>query len=50
LNEAAEYIQSAGYFLLSGFLPERTGYRRASDTGRAAIETIHPSLIKKVVS
>ena len=47
LNEAAEYIQNAGYFLLSGFLPERTGYRRASDMGRAAIETTHPTLNKK---
>jgi hypothetical protein len=25
-------------------LPERTGYRRASDQGRAASETTHPSL------
>ena len=47
LNGTAEYIQSVGYFLLSGFLPERTGYRRASDMGRAAIETTHPTLNKK---
>lgn len=25
-------------------MPERTGYRRASDQGRAASETTHPSL------
>ena len=44
LDEAAEYIRKAGYFLLKGSLPERTGYRRASDTGRAATETSFASL------
>jgi chromosome partitioning protein len=47
LEEAVRYVQAAKYFCLSGFLPERTGYRRASDTGRAATETPHSSLNQK---
>jgi chromosome partitioning protein len=43
LDEAAEYIQMAGYKLLKGALPERTAYRRASDAGKAATETTHAS-------
>jgi len=42
-EEAANYIRSSGYVLLQGSLPERTVYRRASDTGRAATETTHSS-------
>jgi chromosome partitioning protein len=42
--EARAYVVKAGYRLLDGDLPERTGYRRASDQGRAASETTHPSL------
>ena len=38
LEEATDYIKKAGYGLLRGSLPERTGYRRASDAGRAATE------------
>jgi len=42
--EARAYITRAGYRALEGEMPERTGYRRASDQGRAASETTHPSL------
>jgi chromosome partitioning protein len=44
IAEARAYIARAGYTALEGELPERTGYRRASDQGRAASETTHPSL------
>ena len=47
IEEAIEYIQMAGYFLLDGAIPERTTYRRASDMGRAATETSHPSTNEK---
>jgi len=46
-QEAVDFFRSTAFFLLSGFLPERTAYRRASDTGRAASETTHKSLNKK---
>ena len=42
-EEAASYIRTSGYLLLDGTIPERTVYRRASDTGRAATETSHRS-------
>jgi len=44
IAEARSYIARAGYRALTGDMPERTGYRRASDQGRAATETPHPSL------
>ena len=44
IAEARGYITRAGYRVLEGEMPERTGYRRASDQGRAASETTHPSL------
>jgi len=44
LNEAIQYVEQAGYLCLSGFLPEKVGYRRASDEGRAATETRYASL------
>lgn len=44
IAEARSYIAGAGYRILTGEMPERTGYRRASDQGRAATETPHPSL------
>lgn len=47
LGEARVYVDTAGYFLVDGALPERTGYRRASDAGRAATETIFPTLNEK---
>jgi chromosome partitioning protein len=42
-EEAVRYIRTSGYGLLKGSIPERTVYRRASDTGRAATETSHRS-------
>jgi len=47
LAEARAYVNSSGYFLLKGEMPERTGYRRASDTGHAATETAFPTLNKR---
>lgn len=42
-KEAKEYVQMAAYQFIEGEIPERTAYRRASDLGRAATETTHPS-------
>lgn len=42
-EEAVSYIRASGYALLAGTIPERTVYRRASDTGRAATETSYRS-------
>ena len=47
IAEARAYIRKAGYPVLAGELPERTGYRRASDEGRAVSEIPHPSLRTK---
>ena len=47
LAEAVAYVEETGYSLLKGHLPERTGYRRASDMGRAATETTHKTLNQK---
>jgi chromosome partitioning protein len=47
LHEAMHYLQAAGYSILEGAMPEKTGYRRASDTGRAPTETRFPTLNKK---
>jgi chromosome partitioning protein len=44
IEEARGYIRKAGYQVLTGDLPERTAYRRASDSGRALSETSHPTL------
>jgi chromosome partitioning protein len=44
LNDARAYLGRAGYSVLPGYLPEKVGYRRASDEGRAATETRFPSL------
>jgi chromosome partitioning protein len=44
LSEATDYIKHAGYNLLKGYIPERTGYRRASDAGQAITETPYKSL------
>ncbi|MBM3546930.1 MAG: ParA family protein [Alphaproteobacteria bacterium] len=43
-NDARAYLTRAGYSVLAGYLPEKVGYRRASDEGRAATETRFPSL------
>lgn len=42
--EARKYIEKAGYKVLENELPEKTGYRRAMDAGRAITEALHPSL------
>jgi len=47
LTEAQQYIANAGYSFLDGAMPEKTGYRRASDTGRAPTETRFPTLNKR---
>jgi chromosome partitioning protein len=47
LSEAVQYVEQAGYCHLNGFLPEKVGYRRASDEGRAATETRFASLNTK---
>lgn len=44
IEDARAYLQQAGYDVLSGTLPEKVGYRRASDEGRALTETRFPSL------
>jgi chromosome partitioning protein len=47
IGEAARYIGDAGYRCLNVAWPERAGYRRAHDEGRAATEARHPSLRSK---
>ena len=44
IADAREYLTKAGYVVLNGHLPEKVGYRRASDGGRAATETRHRTL------
>lgn len=44
ISEARRYIGDAGYKVLSGSIPEKIAYRRASDSGRALTETRFPSL------
>jgi len=44
INDARHYIAQAGYKTLDGEVPDRTGYRRASDTGRAVTETHYHQL------
>ena len=47
IAEAAEYVGAAGYRCLDAVWPERAGYRRAHDEGRAATESRHPTLREK---
>ena len=47
IADARQYIERAGFRVLPGEVPERTGYRRASDTGRASTETRHPELNRR---
>lgn len=44
LAEASTYVRQAGYRHFANVLPEKTGFRRASDEGRAPTETRFPSL------
>lgn len=46
-QEAALYLEQTGYALIPGYIPDRTAYRRATDTGRALTETNYPSLNAK---
>ena len=47
ITDAREYIEKAGFRVLPGAVPERTGYRRASDLGRAVTETRFPELNRR---
>ena len=47
IEEARTYIIRAGYACADGSLPEKTGYRRASDEGKALSEVTYPSLKEK---
>ena len=47
IADARQYVEKAGFRVLAGEVPERTGYRRASDSGRAVTETRHPDLNKR---
>jgi chromosome partitioning protein len=42
--EAQIYLNDAGYRVLTGSIPEKIAYRRASDEGRALTETRFPTL------
>ena len=44
IEEARAYIERAGYECAAGSLPEKAGYRRASDDGRALSEVSFPTL------
>ena len=47
ISEAKDYITNAGYFLLTGTIAEKTGYRRAIDLGKTLTETTHATLNKQ---
>ncbi len=47
IEDAREYIESAGYTVLKGMLPQKTGFSRASDEGKSPTETPFSSLNKK---
>ena len=47
IDEARQYLREAGYTVLTGELPEKAAYRRASDEGRAATETYFTSLNRR---
>jgi chromosome partitioning protein len=44
IEEARAYLDQAGYDILPGAIPEKTGYRRATDEGRALTETRYETL------
>ena len=44
ITDARRYLNDAGYHVFAGEMPEKVGYRRASDEGRAASETRFASL------
>ena len=45
--EASAYLEEAGYLVLTGYLPERPGYRLAQNTGYAITETRFTGLNEK---
>lgn len=47
LEESFNYVKQAGYAYLNSTLPERIGYRRATDLGRSLSESLYPTLRKK---
>jgi len=47
IMEARDYIKKAGYKALDHELPEKTGYRRASDSGKTLSEASNPYLKTK---
>jgi len=50
LAEARAYVRQAGYRHLANVLPEKTGFRRASDEGRAPSETRFSSLNERAAA
>jgi chromosome partitioning protein len=47
IEDARGYITQAGYTVLKGELPERTAFRRASDSGRSFTEIMHKGLAQR---
>lgn len=47
IQEARDYIAQAGYDILEGEIPVRTGYVRAHEIGKSLSEASHPSLREK---
>jgi chromosome partitioning protein len=47
IEEARAYLDKAGYDILPGALPEKTAYRRATDEGRALVETRYKTLSRR---
>ena len=45
---ARRYIETAGYDVLPGCIPERTAYREAQNRGHAVTETKHQALNARV--
>ena len=48
IQEAKEYINESGYFLLDGEIKQRTAIRRAMDEGKSAKETVYKSINNEV--
>lgn len=48
IDEARNYINHAGYQVFEGEIPERVGYRRASDRGLSFLEVPIKSLKEKI--
>lgn len=47
IEETVQYIKLAGYAIIKGSIPEKTGYRRALDEGKTVTETNFSSLNKR---